>query len=81
MSVVQTALESGIRRVVISVLLVGLLLGSTLVLLTPFEGKVSETEGIAIRIIAEAGFVIGALLITILLLSTLWQSIQKPMDG
>jgi hypothetical protein len=80
MSVVQTALESGIRRVVISVLLVGLLLGSALILLTPFEEKVSRFEGLAIRIIAEAGFVIGALLIAILLLSTLWQSIQKPMD-
>jgi hypothetical protein len=63
----QTALERGIRRIVLSVLLVGLLLGSTLVLLVPFEGKVSDFEGAAIRVIAEAGFVIGALLIIILL--------------
>lgn len=79
--VLQTALELGIRRVVLSVLLVGLLLGSTLTLLTPFEGRVSEFEGIAIRLIAKSGFVIGALLIIILLSYTLWQSIQKPMDS
>lgn len=80
-SVLQTALELGIRRIVLSVLLVGLLLGSALTLLTPFEGKVSEFESIAIRLIAASGFVVGALLITILLLYTLWQSIRKPMDS
>lgn len=79
-NVLQTALERGIRRIVLSVLLVGLLLGSTLVLFVPFEGKVSEFENVAIRVLAEAGFVIGALLIVILLLRTLWQSIQKSVD-
>jgi hypothetical protein len=79
-SVWQTALESGIRRVVLSVLLVGLLLGSTLVLLIPLEGKVSEFEILAIRLAAESGFVISALLIAIMLLYTLWQSIWKPKD-
>lgn len=80
-SVLQTAIESGIRRVVLSVLLVGLVLGSTLILLIPFEGKVSAFEGLAIRFVAESGFVIGALLIIVLLLYTLWQSIQRPMDS
>jgi len=79
-SVLQAALEWGIRRVVLRVLLVGLLLGSTLTLLVPFEGKVSEFEGLAIRLVAESGFVIGALLITIMLLYTLWQSIRKSKD-
>jgi hypothetical protein len=79
-NVLQTALERGIRRIVLSVLLVGLLLGSTLVLFVPFAGKVSEFESVAIRVIAEAGFVIGAVLIVILLLRTLWQSIQKSVD-
>jgi hypothetical protein len=79
-SVWQTALESGIRRVVLSVLLVGLLLGSTLVLLIPLEGKASEFEILAIRLAAESGFVISALLIAIMLLYTLWQSIWKPKD-
>jgi hypothetical protein len=41
---------------------------------------VSEFESVAIRVIAEAGFVIGAVLIVILLLRTLWQSIQKSVD-
>lgn len=79
--VVQTALELGMRRVVLSVLLVGLLLGSALTLLAPFEENVSEFEGNAIRIIAESGFVVGALLIIVLLLYTLWQFIKKPKDS
>lgn len=78
--VLQTAFELGIRRVVFSVLLVGLLLGSTLTLLTPFEGKVSEFESVAIRLTAASGFVIGALLIIILLLYSLWQSFQKSIE-
>lgn len=76
----QAALERGIRRIVLSVLLVGLVLGSTLVLLAPFEGKVSDFEGMAIRVIVEAGFAIGALLIIFLLLRTLWQSLRNPLD-
>jgi hypothetical protein len=80
-SVLRTVIELGIRRVVLSVLLVGLLLGSTLILLIPFEERVSTFEGLAIRLIAESGFVIGALLITIMLLYTLWQSIRKPKDA
>ncbi|MEI2689984.1 MAG: hypothetical protein V9H69_09805 [Anaerolineae bacterium] len=39
----------------------------------------SALEATAIRLIAEAGFVIGALLIIILLLRTLWQSLRKPV--
>lgn len=73
----QTALEAGIRRIVLSVLLVGLLLGSTLVLLVPFEDKVSRSEATAIRVIAEAGFVLGALLIIVLLLRALWQAVRR----
>lgn len=77
MSVLRAALESSVRRVVISVLLVGLLLGSTLTLLVPLEGRVGEAESLIIRRIAEFGFAIGALLIIAMLLSTLWQSIHK----
>ncbi|MBX3051989.1 MAG: phage holin family protein [Caldilineaceae bacterium] len=81
MNVLQTAIELGIRRVVLSVLLVGLLVGSTLILLIPFEGKISEFEGLVIRLVAKSGFVIGALLIIIMLVYTLWQSIRKPKDA
>lgn len=80
-NVLQAALEVGVRRIVLSVLLVGLLLGSTLTLLTPLEGRVSEFEIRAIRLVAESGVVVGALLITLMLLYTLWQSIQKPKDS
>lgn len=76
--VVQTAVEQGVRRIVVSVLLVGLLLGSTLTLLIPLEGRVSEFESLAIRRVAEFGFVLAAVLISILLLYALWQSIRKP---
>lgn len=74
--VMQTAVEQGVRRVVVSVLLVGLLLGSTLTLLIPLEGKVSEFESLAIRRVAEFGFVMAALLITGLLVYALWQSMR-----
>lgn len=76
-SVLQAAVEVGIRRVVLSVLLVGLLLGSTLVLLVPLEAMVSGTKGIVIRRVAEAGFVMASLLIIIMLFYTFWQSIRR----
>ena len=76
-SVLQTAVEVGIRWVVLSVLLVGLLLGSTLVLLVPLAATVSGTKGLLIRLVAETGFVVAALLILIMLLYTLWQSIRQ----
>jgi hypothetical protein len=80
-SAVQTAVESGIRRIVLSVLVVGLVRGSTLILLIPLEGRVSAFESFAIRLIAETGFVIGVVLTIGLLLYTLWQSIQRPRDS
>ena len=75
---VQAAFEAGVRRVVLSVLLVGLLLGSTLLLLVPFEEKVSGYEAIAIRIVSEFGFTVGVLCIIVMLVQTLWQSLLKP---
>ena len=74
---VQAALEVGIRRVVLSVLLVGLLLGSTLLLLVPFEGKVSQNEALVLRLVAEFGFVAAALLIVAMVINTLWQSTKN----
>jgi hypothetical protein len=76
--ILQRALELGIRRVVLSVLLVGLLVGSTLALSVPFQGRVSEAEALAIRVIAMFGFVAAALLIVGMLFYTLWQSVRKP---
>lgn len=80
-SVLRTSLELGIRRVVLSVLLVGLLLGSALTFLIPFEDKVGELESRVIRLVAESGFVIGTIFMIILLGYTLWQSIRKPTDS
>ncbi len=79
--VLQHALELGIRRVVLSVLLVGLLVGSTLALSVPFQGRVSEAEALAIRVIAMFGFVAAALLIVGMLFYTLWQSMHKQGDA
>ncbi|MBL8145601.1 MAG: phage holin family protein [Anaerolineae bacterium] len=73
--------EAGIRRIVLSLLLVGLMLGSILTLLIPFEGRVSESEGTAIRLIAISGLVIAMVYIAITLLSALWRSIRQPRDG
>ena len=80
-SVLRTAVEAGIRRIVVSVLLVGLLLSSTLALLLPLERMGAEFEGRAIRFIAVFGFVTGALLITIMLFYVLWQSIRNPKEN
>lgn len=78
--VLRTALELSVRRIIVSVLLVGLLLGSALTLLFPLEGIAGEVESLVIRRVAEFGFALGALLIAALLLSTLWQSIRKQTD-
>jgi hypothetical protein len=43
----------------------------------PREATVSGTEGLVIRLVAEFGFVMAALLIVIMLLFTLWQSIRR----
>jgi hypothetical protein len=75
---VQAALEAGVRRVVLSVLLVGLLLGSTLFLLVPFEGRVSPTEALVLRLVAEFGFVAAALLIVGMVINTIWQATRNP---
>jgi ubiquinone biosynthesis protein len=81
METVRTAVESGVRRVVMSVLLVGLLLGSTLTLLLPLEGKVSATESLLIYRVAELGFTIGALLIISMLFLALGQSLRKQKEA
>src|SRR5690606_33564816 len=52
----KKVLDLGIRRIVIAVLLIGLLLGSTLILSMPLEGVVSEFERSVIRVAAEIGF-------------------------
>lgn len=70
-------LNASVRRIVVSVLAVGLLLGSALTLLFPLEGLASEVESQVIRRVAEVGFVAGALLVAVLLLSTLWQAFRN----
>jgi len=70
-------LNASVRRIVVSVLAVGLLLGSALTLLFPLEGLASEVESQVIRRVAEFGFVAGALLVAVLLLSTLWQAFRN----
>lgn len=70
-------LNASVRRIVVSVLAVGLLLGSALTLLFPLEGLASEVESQVIRRVAEFGFVAGALLVAVLLLSTLWQALRN----
>ncbi len=73
----RTGVETSIRRIVISVLLVGLLLGSTLALLIPLEGTIPEFGGQVIRLVAGFGFIVGALLIPIMLFYLLWQSFRN----
>ena len=75
--VVQTTVAQGIRQVVLSVSLVGLLLGSTLLFLVPLEGRVSTFESHAMYIAAAVGFVIGISLTIIVVATTLWQAFRK----
>ncbi len=65
----QQSVRQGVRRIVMSVLLAGLLIGSSLMLLAPLEGRVSEYEALAVRLIAVSGFVISAAAILIMLLA------------
>lgn len=73
----RKTLDSGIRRIIISILLIGLLLGSTLILSMPMESINSDFERIVIRIAAEIGFVFGAVFSIVMLLFYLWKSLVK----
>lgn len=81
MTGLRTAIDAGIRRITLSVLLVGLLLGSVLTLLIPFEARVSEREGTVIRLIAISGLAFAMLYIAITLISALWRSVRQPKDS
>lgn len=78
--VFRVALEASVRRVVVSVLLVGLLLGSTLILVIPLEGRLDDGLSQMIRRVAEFGFAVAALVIIVMLVSILWQSIHKQTN-
>ena len=71
------SVNAGVRMIVISVLVVGLLLASTLVLMLPLSSIAGEGERSLVRMAAEAGFVIGAFLSVTLLLNTLWRSFRR----
>ncbi|MBP9501533.1 MAG: AarF/ABC1/UbiB kinase family protein, partial [Candidatus Promineofilum sp.] len=77
----QQSVRQGVRRIVMSVLLAGLLIGSSLVLLTPLEGRVSEYEALAVRLIAVSGFVISAAAILIMLLAITVSTLQQRTDN
>ena len=73
----QESLRQGVRRIALSVLLVGLLMGSSLVLLAPLEGRVSEYEALAVRFVAVSGFVISAAAILIMLLAVMADALRQ----
>ena len=77
----QQNLRQGVRRIVLSVLLVGLLIGSSLMLLAPIEGRVSEYEALAVRLVAVSGFVISTAAILIMLLVVLMGTLKQQDDG
>ena len=79
--VLQTTLDRSVRRIVLSVLLVGLFLGSALTLLIPLEGRFTEAELLVIHLVAESGVIIGALFITLTLIFTLRQALRKSKDS
>jgi ubiquinone biosynthesis protein len=72
----QRNLTQGIRRIVLSVALVGLLLGSALTLLIPLDLQMSDFERIAIRGTAASTFVISVALSLGWVFFMLWQSLR-----
>jgi ubiquinone biosynthesis protein len=74
-------IDHGFRQIVLSVLLVGLLLGSALLLVIPLDPMINPNEALIIHRVAEAGFMLGAVLVLLGVLSQLWQFLQKIFSG
>ena len=69
----RTMLDSRIRWIVISILLLGLLLGSTLILSMPIDTIQGDSERVAVRVAAEIGFVFAAGFSIVILLLQVWR--------
>ena len=62
LSEVNRSFERGFRRMVLSISLVGLLLGSALMLLAPLSDIVSGSESFIIRLVSSVGVTASALI-------------------
>lgn len=76
----EASLARGQRRVILSISLVGVLLGSALVLLIPLEGRVSEPLKLIIHVAAGVGLSFSTFFTIVLLAQTLWQTWQGPRE-
>ena len=74
---IRKTLDSGIRRIITSVLLIGLLLGSAIMLFIPLEGIANEMERNLIRSGAEISLVICVALVIIELLINIGISLRS----
>lgn len=69
---VQSSFERGFRRMVLSISLAGLLLGSSLLLLAPLSDIVSGTELFVIRLVAGVGVSVSGIMTVSIVATMLW---------
>jgi len=69
---VQSSFERGFRRMVLSISLAGLLLGSSLLLLAPLSDIVSGTELFVIRLVAGIGVTVSGIMTVSIVATMLW---------
>lgn len=68
----QASFERGFRRMVLSISLAGLLLGSSLLLLAPLSDIVSGGEGFVIRLVSGIGVTVSGIMTVTIVASMLW---------
>lgn len=69
---VQGSFERGFRRMVLSISLAGLLLGSSLLLLAPLSDIVSGTELFVIRLVSGIGVTVSGIMTVSIVATMLW---------
>ena len=69
---VQSSFERGFRRMVLSISLAGLLLGSSLLLLAPLSDIMSGTELFVIRLVSGIGVTVSGIMTVSIVATMLW---------
>lgn len=77
---VQASFERGFRRMVLSISLAGLLLGSSLLLLAPLSDIVSGTELFVIRLVSGIGVTVSGIMTVSIVATMLWPMGRRYED-
>lgn len=78
---VQSSFERGFRRMVLSISLAGLLLGSSLLLLAPLSDIVSGTELFIIRLVSAVGVTVSGIMTVSIVATMLWPMGRRYEEG